>query len=293
MKKISAILVVGAAFAVLIGLIGIEARATHRARSAFAALAQRRTALNLGIERIAREIAADGREQARLRSQLEHPSVHAVAASHAETPVSAAALFAANPKLFTLYLRYYRAMVGQDFNALYRRLGLSPQQTDEFEKLATDHQDATFTLEAIALSEGLKDSDPAIATLQQQENDALHSGLIALLGESGYAQFQQAARLEPVWPLVNDLATRVALTATPLSESQRAELAQIIANASPKYRNGGTADADRAKLDWDEAIPQAQAILSESQLSVLKMDAAFAQVARLEDQFHRQQSAEK
>ena len=293
MKKILAIPVVSAAFAVLVGLTWIGARATHQARSALAALAQRRAALTLGIERTANEIAAEDHEQVRLRAALEDSRVSAASASSAEARLNSASILAANPKLFALYLNYYRAFVGQEFGTLYKRLGLTTEQIGKFEELMADHQDAAITLKAVALSQGLKESNPAIETLQQQEDDTLHAAVVALLGESGFAQFHQAARLAPVWPLVNDLATRVGLTSTPLSESQASELVQIIANADAGYRNGGAADPDETKIDWDEAMPQAQAILSEPQLSVLRMRSEFSRVTQLEDQFYRRQSAEK
>ncbi len=74
-------------------------------------------------------------------------------------------------------------------------------------------------------------ADPAIATLQRDEEARLRTAQITLLGNEGYAQLQQFDRLQPVQVIVDRVAFDVASTPTPLSSSQAGQLTLILANA--------------------------------------------------------------
>jgi hypothetical protein len=282
---------------VLLGIaLGVKWMAVRSARDSAAALARldaRRATLDEAIRRTRARIAADERDRIELQaglSSLERVAAAGSAAT-ARSPVGpgVAALLAANPSLFNLGVRAYRANLGSHYQQLYRALALSPGQIEAFEDLMTEHEEGLLDLEATAASQGIGTADPAFLALRQQQDDQLRAAQIALLGETGYRQLQQLARMQPVQDLVANLATTVALTDTPLGGAQAAEVAGFLANSSSSYRAGDPADP--ATIDWDVALPQARAVLSDAQYSALKAEALKPKLDKMREQFSRQAPA--
>jgi hypothetical protein len=259
----------GVTLALAASLGWFELRTERRTDAALAEVATRRAALEAAIRRDEDRIAAD--QRARQAMPAAPGTVPPAPAPRPAGSAVVAALLAANPALFALGVRAYRANLGPHFAPLYRSLGLAPAQIAAFENLMIDHEEALLDLKATAAAQGLDDSDPAVLAVRQQEDDQLRAAQTALLGEAGYQQLLQLGRVQPVEDIVSGVATTVALTSTPLSRAQAAELTEFLANASSSYRRGDPADP--ATIDWDVALPQAQGILSAPQFGALKAEA--------------------
>lgn len=267
-------------------------RSERRANAALAEIAQKRAALNAAVREDDERIAADDRERLALKAALgtlpPAAASGAVAGKRNPGDRDVAALLEANPALFALGVRAYRANLGPHFASLYRALGLSQAQIDAFESLMTEHEEGLLDLNATAASQGLENSDPAVLAVRQQEDDQLRAAQVALLGDAGYRQLMQMGRVQPVQDIVASVATTVALTSSPLSGAQAAELTDFLANASSSYRRGDPADP--ATIDWDVVLPQAQGILTAPQFGALKAEALKPQVGKIQAQFNQQES---
>ncbi len=282
----------GITFALALGVKWWGGRSEREAEASLVEVGRRRAELDAGIRRAEEGIAASDRDRLALQAALRAspPAASPLAGPAKSNPGSpdVAALLEANPALFALGVRAYRANLGPHFAPLYRKLGLSQTQIGAFEDLMTEHEEEVLDLNATASSQGIENSDPAVLAVRQQEDDQLHAAQIALLGAAGYQQLQQFARAEPVQEIVASVATTVALTSTPLSGAQATELRDFLANSSSSYRSGDPADP--ATIDWDVALPQAQGILNNPQFGALKAESLKLQVEKIQAQFDQQES---
>lgn len=207
------------------------------------------------------------------------------------TLVGDLALVSSQPELRDLFLRNFRANLGQRFGEFYWLAGLSPPQIAQFEELAVRRQEAAVDLATVASARGLNDADPAIASTRAQQDEQYEADQIALLGDTGYRQLQQFKRQEPAVGLLNNLAyfTQAAGDGSP-TRAQTGQLLQIIANASQSFQQGRSLDL--ASVDWDQVVAQAADILSPAQLNALKVDAQNRKLAsQLLPAYLAQQSA--
>jgi hypothetical protein len=89
--------------------------------------------------------------------------------------------------------------------------------------------------------------------------------LIALLG--GEQPYRELVRTFDSRNITGDLAAAGVDESVPLTAVQARQMAQIIADNSPSYRQGGNAGA--ASINWDGVEAQAQGLLSPAQQAVL------------------------
>ena len=87
--------------------------------------------------------------------------------------------------------------------------------------------------------------------------------------------------------VVNDLATLVVRSPTPLSTAQAEQLLTTMANASSRYQSGDRANL--ATVDWPQTLVRAQAFLAPDQFTVFKANVQLQQVYALVRQFYQQQ----
>jgi RNA polymerase sigma factor (sigma-70 family) len=113
--------------------------------------------------------------------------------------------------------------------------------------------------------------------------------LQSILGEQGYQEYQNFARMQPVAGFVTDASTLS--TTEPLSPQQSIQLLNLIANASSSYVSGGKADPQT--VDWGQVLPQAQGILSPAQYNALSAESQGTQVMGLVRQYYQSQSPAK
>ena len=202
-----------------------------------------------------------------------------------------AALLAANPGLFALGVRVYRANLGLHFGPLYQALRLSPGEIEKFENMMTTHQEQMLDLNAAAQARGLGDTDPAVVGLRQQEDQQLRAEQIALLGHAGFRQLLQFNRAQPVGDIVTNVATTVALTSTPLSAAQAGQLTQFLADASADYQSGS--EANPSTINWDQVLFQAQGVLSRAQYDALETEYLKPQLDKMHAQFNEHEYEKK
>ena len=285
--------IVAAAASFLALALGVGWYGFHAARRAEASLA----AINRALGRLHAGVRqADERAATRKRDidGLQAALQKALADAQVNRPAGhkdPATLMAADHTLRDLYLKSFRANMMRRFGGIYQILGLSPVQIDRFEELATACEGDKWTIRAAALAQGFAPNDPAIDGLQKQNLEQLRAAVANELGTAVAQQLDQVGRLEPAQGLVDDAGSLVAPGTPPLTNSQDAQLLQLLAISSDGYQAGGKFDP--STVDWDKASAQAATILSGSQLEAFNAEAQLARVVAMVNQFYSHQKAAK
>ena len=278
-----------------LGLEWFALRSAREAESSLRELARQQAAVNAGLVRARARLADSARDVTQLRTALggapvDRGAPSAAAVASGDDPELAARL-AANPELFALGVRVYRANLRLHYGLLYQSLGLSPAAIEKFEDLMTAHQEEELDLNAAATARGLAVSDPAVVGLRDQSDAQLRAAQAALLGTAGYQQLLQINRAQPVEDIVTNVATTVALTASPLTAAQAGQLTRFLAEASSNYQSGDAADP--STINWDLVLSQAQGVLTREQYEALQSEYLKPQLDKMHQQFNQYESAKK
>ena len=95
------------------------------------------------------------------------------------------------------------------YGQLYQALHLSGGQIDAFENLLAQNAWAKRDLAAVAAAQHLAQDDPAVQELTRQANGQFSAAMLGLLGETGYAQYNQYQSTLPLRTLADQLAGAV------------------------------------------------------------------------------------
>jgi len=283
--------------AIFLAVFGVAVTENWRAHGTAALAAsdtKSRVKLLKEIQRREDFLAAAERERIRLEADLKR-----LRSADAESPSYDRALkivaVAAKPwrdiaverdaQLQALYLASERRSLAVRYGPFLRSLGLSAEQSGNFENAEMAAIERTLDIKTTALSKGLELNDPAIATLLQQSNEQRLAAQTALLGTDGCEQLQNYERTLPVRGFVNEMAGDLAFSDAPLTPQQGDQLVQLLVSANAGYLAGGVASPPRLSddymslmasrslapqsTDWDSIQPRARALLSDTQFSVL------------------------
>ena len=260
------------------GVAWNHACTVRETESALAALAQRRADTAANIRRLESRLATNEKDRADLRAALDEAKKAGpvVVAPPPPTKVPAGAPGSFNPmeaimkdpKLQNYFFASQRAELARSYGPFFRQLGLTPTQVARFQDLMIKRAEQDMDLQAVAQSQGLSPGSPALVTLRKQAEDELRSAQTALLGPTGYEQWQQYERTVGVRPVVQKFVGAAALEALPLTAQQAEQLTQILAEASPRYAKGGKANF--SEVDWTVADRRLAGVFSETQLKLFQ-----------------------
>lgn len=203
--------------------------------------------------------------------------------------------FMENPEMQKLAALTQRANLDGRFSTLFKNLRLSPEDLEKFKSLLVEKQSSAMDVMAAARAQGITGRENA-GELRQMVRDSqaeIDESIRATLGEAGFAQYKNYEQTLPQRTVVNQLDQRLSYSSTPLNSQQSEQLVQILAqNAPTNSRNSGGggvttqvfvasatggsgAGAARVFLGGgnqitDQAVIQAQGVLSAPQLSALQ-----------------------
>ncbi len=190
-----------------------------------------------------------------------------------------------DPRIQLLQLAVRRAKMAATFGLLFRTLGLMPGQIEKFEDNATRREEQQMDLWAVMHEQGLTLQDPALAKLFLEIEPEYQAAQKELLGEAGYRKFQAYERVASMRDTVSRFAGVATVMGMPFTSSQAGQLAQILAGASNSYRKGGKADA--FSVNWSLVDKQAEAILSDSQMTLIKTIEPGGEGGRFESEWNK------
>ncbi len=149
-----------------------------------------------------------------------------------------------SPEMRRLMAVEQKGRLDARYAPLFKSLGLAPSQLDRLKQLLVDKQNAAMDVMAAARAQGLTgpDSRSQIQALTQQTNSELDASIRNLLGDSAYQQFQQFDRTQQQRAIVDQLASRLSYTDSPLSSAQADQMVQLLAVNSPAPSAGNTGD---------------------------------------------------
>jgi hypothetical protein len=288
-----------ASVAFLVLALGLAAAGLVYARmgqTSLRAMTQRRALFAASVQRTRTLAAARERDNTALEAAWAGAAARGEASRGADgpegapKPPSTASLLAADPKLMDLFLRSFRANLFLRYGVYYQRYHLSPAAIGQFEELSTAHEGEIMDLQAAAEAQGLTTSDPGVAALRQQSNQEYRVAIAELALTAGISplQFKQESAAQPsahTRDVVTDVAGLVALSPTPMTNAQAAQLAPLIEAASPPGAGESSPEA------WDQVAAQATGFLSAPQLEALRQEAARSEVMSLVRQFYAQAPA--
>jgi hypothetical protein len=205
------------------------------------------------------------------------------AGRHFDSPVD---FFAAHPEFETLYLNNVRNELEVRYAPFFRLAQLGPDQSRRFVELLTTHAESLADVLAAARDQGLDENDTLVQPLQEQANAQLASGLLTLLGQAGYDQFQTYQHSLDWRSELNAVAGVLYASGAPLTFDQANALTAVLSEQL------GQRVSDRNRLvlpptaDFDGALARARTILQPSQLpafqAVLEQINLSVQTAKLQ-----------
>lgn len=185
-----------------------------------------------------------------------------------------------DPEFRRLLAVSQRARLNLFYSPLFSRLNLASDQLERFKSLLIDKQQAVgdANRSALALGMGQDAAYRGIATGQA----AINADIRALLGESGYAQYQGYEETRGQRVVVDQLRQALAHTAAPLGEEQAAEVVQVLYRnsppANPPTTNGvgaqvaaGLRVRDLSAPISDQNLIEVQGLLSSPQMDALRL----------------------
>jgi len=197
-----------------------------------------------------------------------------------------------SPEMRQLMAIQQKGRLDSRYAALFKSLGLPPEKLDKFKQLLVDKQSAAMDVMAEARAQGLvgPDSRAQIQDLLKSTNQELDDSIRSTLGDAGYEQYQQYDRTQSQRALVDQLASRLSYTDSPLTAQQAQQLVPLLAGNAPATSGsdgaanvhltatvsgpGGNAsmiigDSSGATLT-NESVAAAQDILTPSQVDALR-----------------------
>lgn len=167
------------------------------------------------------------------------------------------------PELQALRLVADRAQRAIEFEAFFRKRGLSSEQIARFQEIGSAYDEAKADIDAAVGSQDLAEDDPNVERLRQAaraENDAQ---LGTLLGADGLQQLREFEKTLVLRSAVRGFSAVALEAGVPLSASQAEQLAEALLQS----RN---ATVERKVPNWSTVDDYARGFLHPDQLALLQ-----------------------
>lgn len=139
------------------------------------------------------------------------------------------------PEVMALLSVQQKAAVEARYAALFKSLNLSPEQAEKLKAVLAERQTTMMDVMSAARDQGIdprRDPEAFQKLMAMAQND-INSSIKAVIGDSGFAQFETYEKTLPQRNVVNQLQQRLSSSDTPLSTAQAEQLVQILAANTP------------------------------------------------------------
>lgn len=151
----------------------------------------------------------------------------------------------AKPEFQALLTVQQKAAVEARYAALFKNLNLTPEQADKLKTILAERDTTRQDVMAAAREQGLdprRDREAYQKLLEGARTD-LNNSIKSVIGENGFAQFENYEKTLPQRNVVNQLQQRLSYSDTPLTSTQADQLVQILAANAPAPRTPATPGA--------------------------------------------------
>ena len=188
------------------------------------------------------------------------------------------------PEMQRLRTLQQRAALDSRFAPLFKALNVSPEKLDQLKTLLAEKESTMQDVMMAARDQGVDPrADPeAFRKLVASAQTEVNSQLKSLLGDEGYAQYEQYAQTQPQRATIEQLRQSLSYTSDPLTDTQASQLVQILAATSPAPPadgggrgsggppGGGPFGGGGGVPITTETMAQAQTVLSTTQVQALQ-----------------------
>lgn len=265
MSTSKTVVAAGVALALAIGFTIHEADRSQAAEASLATMQRNLAGLEEQVNRT-RQRAADAEGILAATQRAAEETVRAAEAELAARkpdPIDMGRKFlTAHPETSTLITNYAGMMVTVRYRELFKRLGLTPAQIEQFRSLA-------LQLEAGIRWDTSSQAPFAEINVGDLTRKQIEDQIRELLGPSDYAQYEDYTRTLRGGKrrLTEQIVRGDYFSDAPLTTEQAHRLTDIVAQNSPEFRTGGRVNS--ATLDWDKALTEAGGVLPGPQLAAL------------------------
>lgn len=221
------------------------------------------------VRRAEARLKAAGQEQERLRRMVreEQAAVWAIALA----PRGADELtrqVRKDPALQALKLAAERAKNVVKYGPLFRRLGLTPEQSEGFLASVARRKEQDADCDAAVQSLGLAEGDEAIARLRGKAAKEAEAEQRAGLGDEGYRQAKDYETTLMLRGTVAAFASSAVMAGLSLTTQQAEEMTRIVVGASERRKPEGWVVLN--STDWDAVDARACGVLTPKQFALFQ-----------------------
>ncbi len=270
-------IITGTVALVAVGVAVQQYSAAHHMAADLGVMEQNRAALQSRLDNAESRLAQASRSTAASRSAATAAPtageratvVNAPAASAATSGEAAPVTEERHQKVWAEARQGWLQHALAGYAPLFRKLEFSAAQADAFRALLIDNLGRHYDLNHVARTEGLPLADPDVAAVSAQSDSDLASRIQAQFGDAVYQAYQHFNDTAPVRELTGQLTETLAATATPLTPAQADQLVEIL-NNNRLPGSDGRPSLDPHALNLDQAVAQAQGVLSPPQIAALR-----------------------
>jgi len=279
-------LIAGAVAIIAIGFALYQLKQTSRTEAAFAEISRERDGLQMQLHAEQRRATeAEGRA-AGLKRDFDHLFSDKKSSA---APVSAAGFttgpampaqgegqwfFVKSPSDPVEARRQLRAFNGAaidaTYAALYRKLGLSPAQQEQFKALKLDNMESSSALFKAAAAKSPSHDRSTMQTMAEVINDQgaveLQASMRGAFGDGTAQAIEHYQSTLPARNVANQLASALFYSENPLTVMQAEQLVEIVADAARAPQG----KVDLSAMNSEGMLAQAQSVLSEAQFAALR-----------------------
>jgi hypothetical protein len=165
-----------------------------------------------------------------------------------------------------------QAWTAQAYAPFFRAAALSPGQVEAFKTAMIAHFLRWSEIVDAGRGQGLAAADQSVwKELGKKEDVQFREEQREALGPDAFLQLRQYERTAPLKPVADAVAGAV-FDSEPLTADAAETLIRVLANNSPRFKNGGRASLD--DLDLPSALAQLEGALTPRQLAALQTSLA-------------------
>ena len=177
-----------------------------------------------------------------------------------------------NPDILRAMAIRQKGELNDRYGTFFKKLHFSPAELSQLKDLLVEKQMVTMDVLLAALKRGINPlrNPEEFRQLTQGTQADIDDKIKTMLGEKGYAQFQNYQRTQGQRTVVSQLEQNLSYTDAPLTSVQSEQLVEVLTQTTPPRKLLGDIGSSAGSMITDETIARARGILAPAQLQSLR-----------------------